>query len=83
MDCQLFTLEGHRSGEIPIRVGDNHGFAQIHTRETMIELFTAWAKAKAKADSDWLKELKGKNLSCWCGNDELCHADVLIQMANQ
>lgn len=27
-------------------------------------------------------ELKGKNLACWCRLGELCHADVLLEIAN-
>ena len=27
-------------------------------------------------------ELRGKNLSCWCPFDQLCHADVLLEIAN-
>lgn len=27
-------------------------------------------------------ELGGKDLACWCGPDEPCHADVLIEIAN-
>ncbi|MBI5950208.1 MAG: DUF4326 domain-containing protein [Chloroflexi bacterium] len=27
--------------------------------------------------------LRGKNLACWCKEDEPCHADVLIRLANQ
>lgn len=29
-----------------------------------------------------LSELRGKNLACWCQLDDLCHADVLLEMAN-
>ena len=29
------------------------------------------------------KELKGKNLACWCPLDEPCHADVLLEIANK
>ena len=29
-----------------------------------------------------LSELRGKNLACWCKPGELCHADVLLEMAN-
>lgn len=28
-------------------------------------------------------ELAGKNLACWCPLDEPCHADVLLEIANQ
>ncbi len=30
-----------------------------------------------------IRELKGKNLSCWCRLDEKCHADVLLKLANE
>ena len=29
-----------------------------------------------------LKPLRGKNLACWCAPGELCHADVLLELAN-
>lgn len=30
-----------------------------------------------------LRELEGKNLACWCGPDEPCHADVLLKLVNR
>ena len=27
-------------------------------------------------------ELRGKNLACWCALDAECHADVLLELAN-
>ena len=31
-----------------------------------------------------LSELRGKNMACWCREDaEHCHADVLLELANQ
>lgn len=29
-----------------------------------------------------IAELRGKNLACWCRPNEPCHADVLLEMAN-
>ena len=29
-----------------------------------------------------IRELRGKNLACWCKNNERCHADVLLRIAN-
>lgn len=29
------------------------------------------------------KELKGKNLACFCALDRPCHADVLLEIANR
>jgi len=28
------------------------------------------------------KELAGKNLMCWCPEDQPCHADTLLEIAN-
>lgn len=30
-----------------------------------------------------IKELRGKNLACWCSLDCECHADVLLKLANR
>jgi hypothetical protein len=31
---------------------------------------------------DARRELKGRDLACWCSLDGPCHADVLIEIAN-
>lgn len=31
---------------------------------------------------DVKRELRGKNLACWCPLSEPCHADVLLEVAN-
>jgi hypothetical protein len=30
-----------------------------------------------------VKELAGKDLACWCPTDQPCHADVLLEWANE
>lgn len=30
-----------------------------------------------------LENLRGKNLACWCRADKPCHADILLELANQ
>lgn len=32
---------------------------------------------------DVCQELRGKNLACWCASDQLCHADILLELANK
>lgn len=32
--------------------------------------------------ADDLAELRGKDLVCWCAEDQPCHADVLLEWAN-
>ena len=33
--------------------------------------------------STWLAPLRGRDLVCWCPLDQPCHADVLLELANQ
>ncbi|WPB58599.1 DUF4326 domain-containing protein [Xylophilus sp. GOD-11R] len=33
--------------------------------------------------ADIRRELRGKNLACWCKAGTPCHADVLIELANE
>jgi len=32
---------------------------------------------------DVRRDLRGKNLACWCPLDQPCHADVLLAIANE
>ena len=32
---------------------------------------------------DVKRELRGKDLACWCGADSPCHAQVLLSIANE
>lgn len=46
-----------------------------------------WPKGKIPDGSpttqdDVRRELRGKNLACWCHQDQPCHADVLLRLAN-
>jgi Domain of unknown function (DUF4326) len=31
----------------------------------------------------WIAPLRGKDLACWCALDKPCHADVLLELANE
>lgn len=33
--------------------------------------------------ADIVRELRGKNLACWCKPGTPCHADVLLRLANE
>lgn len=61
----------------PFRLGDPDLEAGgMITRQKALDLYETWLMNKD------LSELKGKDLACWCSLDEPCHADVLLQMAN-
>lgn len=42
-----------------------------------VDLLTIYEKDAAK------RELRGKNLACFCSLDQPCHADVLLEIANE
>jgi hypothetical protein len=56
----------------------------IETREQAIDLFALFMKSSSATElaSEARKELRGKNLACWCAAGASCHADVLIRLAN-
>ncbi len=52
----------------------------LYTRQKAVELFEKHLTDRAKKIIK--KELKGKNLACFCKPYELCHADILLEIAN-
>jgi hypothetical protein len=46
-------------------------------------LFAAHAPLNEKLVEAAKKELRGKNLMCYCPLDHDCHADVLLELANR
>jgi hypothetical protein len=59
---------------LPFRVADaRHALA----------LFTVDALASDVFQSHVRRELRGKDLACWCQPSEPCHADVLLEIANE
>jgi len=53
-------------------------------RAYMVSLFRAYIDRPEQAAkrADIRRELRGKNLACWCPEGEPCHADVLFEIAN-
>jgi hypothetical protein len=47
-----------------------------------LDLFSAYLLAHTLRDPEFLAPLRGKNLGCWCKVGALCHADVLLRLAN-
>jgi Domain of unknown function (DUF4326) len=71
----------------PYKVGDK-GVPDV---ETAVRLFTRLVTHPNGADSDPFfvftidrirADLGGRNLACWCTLNQLCHADVLLRVAN-
>jgi hypothetical protein len=51
-----------------------------HTQAEAVAEFRAELES---APEDVRRELRGKNLACWCRLDQPCHADVLLRVANE
>ena len=47
---------------------------------TLLECLAKFERHAAALD---LAPLRGKNLACWCKEGQLCHADILLRMANR
>lgn len=72
----------------PFRVGDftnigeRNRWPMRHTRATAVEAYR-----EATLSTRWRNEVKralrGRDLACWCPLDEPCHADVLLDIANE
>lgn len=76
----------------------NPFFADVtrgETAEDMVNLFKQWLNANPECLRKYphlelhrekllrrLPELRDRNLACWCRPSEACHADVLLEMAN-
>lgn len=56
---------------------ENVFFNEI-TARAAVYLFEKYALMKIDT-----KDLRGKNLACWCPLDQPCHADVLLRKANE
>ena len=71
----------------PFRIGETveyprDGIKVTITRPLAIQLFRAYVLEHGWEDQI-RHELDGRDLMCWCASDQQCHADVLLELANQ
>ena len=45
-----------------------------------VNLFRGYAALQALLNKEWLDSLRAHDLACWCPLDQLCHADVLLEL---
>ena len=55
-------------------------FAQVTNAAIGCQLYRHWLTPGAIERAR--RELRGRDLMCWCGLDEPCHADILLEVAN-
>lgn len=66
----------------PFRVGRLSEYGDVPDAETAVLFYRAWIGDNPQLAAS-LPELRGKDLACWCGLNQPCHADVLLELANQ
>ena len=84
------TLKVDRSTRFgnPFRVGDP-GIPDVGTSIRRFErALRSGELVRADPASPFTREhlraaLRGKNLACWCALDAPCHADLLLEIANE
>lgn len=77
----------HYSGPIPDK-SDRNWWCGMN--EWMVQLYREWVEngtnytgeTPPPSIEDIGKCLRGKNLACWCALADPCHADVLLELAN-
>lgn len=58
--------------------------ARCHTSEAAVANYrTDIDEGLMPAVEEIQRELRGKDLACWCPLDQPCHADVLLEIANR
>jgi Domain of unknown function (DUF4326) len=74
----------------PFKIGEVVHIKPAHSgRDTIVRdakdacrLYRRWLFNLRSAEH-LIAPLRGKNLACWCKPSELCHADVLLEIANK
>lgn len=86
---QRHRTKGWRRAEDDVYVGRPSKWGNPHRTEPgasakAVELYRTdllAGRLEVTVD-DVRRELRGKDLACWCSLDQPCHADVLLQIAN-
>lgn len=66
----------------PSKWGNPFVIMESITRKESIEMFKKYLNENPKLINDIKKELKGKDLICFCA-PKACHGDILLEIANK
>lgn len=70
--------ENHRPG---VKVGG--WYIAVPTTEDAVECYREWLNQNPDVLAAVISELRGKDLACFCKLDAPCHADILLEIANE
>ena len=65
----------------PFRVGDRLPDGRVISDELAVQCYRVWV-FKTGLDRRIRRELRGVNVSCYCREGDPCHADVVLEIAN-
>lgn len=65
----------------PSKWGNPFAIGKDGTREEVISKYREWLLSQPELISQIKRELKGKNLVCFCA-PKACHGDILLEIAN-
>lgn len=68
----------------PSKWGNQFVVTEDRTREDVWRAYVIWLDVFAGDEfkAAVKRELRGKNLACWCREGQRCHADELLRIAN-
>ncbi len=66
----------------PTKWGNPYRVGPHLTRAEAVARYRAYLLAEGYPLLNELHEIRGKNLACWCPLDQPCHANVLLELAN-
>ena len=67
----------------PTKWGNPFGVGPTFTRAQAVEAFARYLAYAPMLRARLCRELRGKDLCCWCPLDQPCHADILLKIANR
>lgn len=74
----------------PIKIGVMNTLPQsfmyvVKNNDEAVRAYTEWIYEDQRDEfrEEIRNELKGRNLCCWCPLDKICHADILLRIANK
>jgi hypothetical protein len=65
----------------PTDWGNPYFIGRDGDRREVVDKYARWITSNTSLCERARRELKGKDLVCWCA-PEACHADVLLEIAN-
>lgn len=79
----VYVGRGTRWGN-PFKIGERGPNGAPMTRDEVVTAYIlGWVDVSPETFTAMQAALRGRDLMCWCRLDQACHADALLELANQ